>query len=347
MDDNDVKLAATANKLDVAVNPGAVHVARVNARRNPCPSSLEEFTATTESEGGNDIDRNNRLIGKMQGQIPPEWNNGRRSPTLCLSRPDQDVTTAHTTRGIHTKLGDVQLSKNTADQAFQAKSRMHHDLEHGEYGLDSNEGNMAVALPVDVNAMFTPTAVEYDADAKSSTRITNRRRGLYVFFALSAVIIGIVGVSVGIVLSNSNTDNYTSDIKSPNQTTNYIYRERVAQFVGDIELDDVNNPYRKALDWISTRDPMLTTPENPRFIQRFILAYFYYATSANQPWVSDCAPSNDTDNYNCKEKIKYSEDRVGEQNAFKWLSNTDECEWAGLHCDFKKQIDSIKLGTHS
>jgi hypothetical protein len=91
-------------------------------------------------------------------------------------------------------------------------------------------------------------------------------------------------------------------------------------------------------------DPMILTPDKPSFFNRYLLAYFYFATSEKKPWSSECAPT-DTEKTTCKD-VFYGEsldDIYSSKNAFVWLSNSDECKWAGVSCDNLNQIYAIRL----
>jgi hypothetical protein len=316
MDDNDVKLAASAHKSDGNVTPGIIHVAGVNARSNdPRPDGLDKLAAG----GKSDI-----------GALPNDWNH--------------NDTNTITEDALCKKISNNQ---GLQGNSLQGNSRLNDDLEFGEFLVNANEDGITVALPVNTgNDEFTPNAVEYDTDTKPVTIQTKCRFGVYIFLALSILVVAIVGATIGLVLTNSSSQpTDPSHVQPPNQTYHSALRQYVQQIVSQDELDDLKSPYRMALDWISTKDKMSMTPENPRFGQRYLLAYIYYATSVKQPWESNCAPSNDTDNFNCIYKMKTFDDKEAQRSAIKWLSNTNECTWAGIHCDLKSQVDQIELGT--
>ena len=193
--------------------------------------------------------------------------------------------------------------------------------------------------------MYLPSAVEYDPDAKPPT-YQNRRFRLYTFLFISTVIIGTIGAVLGILFTKDNGSVPSTPL--PYRATIGI-RETLVQLIPEEYFNDVRNPYRQALDWITYIDPMALTPDHPQFIQRFLLAYFYYATSAQKPWTSTCAPSfsenvSDTCKYQYIRSIRPIDDRLNKTGT-RWLSNTNECEWAGLQCDDFSQIRQILLGT--
>lgn len=219
------------------------------------------------------------------------------------------------------------------------------DLEYGMHSNDGEESGLAVALAIDEieeENVYRPSAVEYDPDAKPSA-YKNRRFRLYAFVFLATTIIGTIGAILGIILTNGDENIPSTPL--PYRATIGL-RETLTQFIPAEYFDDIRNPYRKALDWITYTDLMAITPENPRFIQRYLLAYFYYATSAKKPWTSNCAPSDnapDTCKYEYIRSLRPIDDRLNRTGS-RWLSNTDECDWAGLQCDGLSQISKIELG---
>ena len=407
MDDDNVNMAATVNKSNENVTPGAVHIRGINARSNhQRPNCLDNYNAIPETASMNTIqeeddnnnplirklrgevprdlgvvcarqtqtfsrsiclddrnaiietastntieeeDNNNPLIRKLRGEVPSNWGTSCAHRVQIFSQHDLGAPTTYVIPPSRLKSGDVAPrtgTPNTADftkSTHQTNSIMCEDLESRGINTNTTDSDIAVALQVDEEDACTPTAVEYDSDAKKSSNRMTRRYGLSIFLLLCSVVIGFVGAIIGITMATRNGNSLK--ISFPSNQTNK-YRNHIAQFVSSNLLDDITNPYWKALDWISNVDPMQTTPDNPRFIQRYILAYFFFATSTKQPWVSDCAPSNGTDNYHCTHELKRSEDNIFRVQAFKWLSNTSECDWAGLQCDLFFQVNTIELGTY-
>ena len=115
--------------------------------------------------------------------------------------------------------------------------------------------------------------------------------------------------------------------------------------VGKEVLEDVSSPFSKALRWIMYHDPMELVPEAPNFIQRYVLAYVYYATSVEKPWVS-CNPPSDDEADSCLwDKILHLDNLDGRVQvaSFRWLSGVPECFWAGISCDAFNQTRSVGL----
>ena len=407
MDDDNVNMAATVNKSNENVTPGAVHIRGINARSNhQRPNCLDDHNAIPETASMNTIqeeddnnnplirklrgevprdlgvvcarqtqtfsrsiclddrnaiietastntieeeDNNNPLIRKLRGEVPSDWGTSCAHRAQNFSQHNQGAPTTYAIPPSRLKSGDVvprtvtPSSTDFTKNIPQTNNIMCDDLESGGIDTNTTDCDIAVALQVDEEDACTPTAVEYDSDAKKLSNRMTHRFGLRIFLLLCTVVIGFVGAIIGITMAMTNAK--PMKISFPSNQTNK-YRNHIAQFVSSNQLDDITNPYWKALDWISNVDPMLTTPDNPRFIQRYVLAYFYFATSTNQPWVSDCAPSNDNDKNRCAHELKKYEGGVFSRPSFKWLSNTSECDWAGLQCDLFFQVNTIKLGTY-
>jgi hypothetical protein len=215
------------------------------------------------------------------------------------------------------------------------------DLEYGEYGADDENGlAIACAIKEEDGDMYLPAAVEYDPDAKPPM-YQNRRFRMYVCLAIVAVIVGVVGAVLGITMTNEDVPQ-----EIPYRATLGIH-ENIARIVSIEQLDDYTSAYRKALDWIMYTDIMALTPDNPKLFQRYLLAYFYYATSIQKPWVFGCGPSIDANDLSCRAQFIDSIEplRNGTFSAIRWLSSADECEWAGIDCDGSGQVRGFDFST--
>ena len=225
------------------------------------------------------------------------------------------------------------------------------DVEYGVY--EPNEDGLAVAMPVmeDDEDVFIPSAVEYDPDAKPPLH-RNRRFRLYAFLAFFALVACAVGATIGIVLSGNDDDSV-----EPREQVGI--REAVARVVGSQNLADLNSPYAKALQWIIYDDQLQLTPLNETFVQRYILSYFYFATTEDGEWLS-CNPYNATnEEANLVEGQAVDEEakaacrfeklialeptEYNTVNSARWLSSKPECQWAGIECDATNQVRSIIL----
>jgi hypothetical protein len=86
-------------------------------------------------------------------------------------------------------------------------------------------------------------------------------------------------------------------------------------------------------------DPMELVPGvDSNFVQRYIMAYFYYATTANGPWLT-CNPVVGNESEFCYLKLS-GENEIA---ATRWLSPVHECQFAGVICNDKNHIVGLKL----
>ena len=228
------------------------------------------------------------------------------------------------------------------------------DLEFGHFDGAGGRGlAVAVAVEEEEDDMFIPSAVEYDPDAKPPM-YRNRRFRLYAFLALVIIVVIAVGVAVGATMGTKKDDGVVADPTPAPTSAPTAFREgfgiraQIESMVGSEKLEDPESPYAKALEWITFDDPMQITPEATNFIQRYTAAYFYYATTTDGPWLS-CNPPEDP--WSGETACSYRKLVSVYPNTYQdypwtaWLSNTTECEWAGVFCDDQMQIRTLDLGT--
>ena len=153
----------------------------------------------------------------------------------------------------------------------------------------------------------------------------------------------------------------------------------VFDYLVDIVGDGVfefGTPQNKAANWLIYDDPSSLVAQLPlvppagteldpwgRVLQRFLMAFFYYAHSSNGflPWLSCNPPDNSefdtgSDPSACifqmpiallEEQVQYSPVR-----AVRWLSIAHECDWQGVSChvigseeESMRAVDRITMGT--
>lgn len=212
------------------------------------------------------------------------------------------------------------------------------DMESGTIDEVGEERGLAIAVAVEED-IFIPSAVEYDPDAKPPLH-QNRRFRLYAFLAFFALMAAAGGAVVGVVLTR---DTETGD-NIPYREKLGI-RERIEKLVGQEELENPESPYAKATEWIIYEDPMEVEPEEANFIQRYTMAYFYYATTIDGPWRS-CNPPVGDEQSSCSHSklVAVFPNSYEEVPATRWLSSAHECEFAGVNCDDKMQVRDLAMG---
>jgi len=81
--------------------------------------------------------------------------------------------------------------------------------------------------------------------------------------------------------------------------------------------------------------------DNQTLVQRYIAAYFYFATTSGGMWNWRNPAGNSTYCVFKKQTGVDPSSFITTNNAMRWLSNTPECEWAGIRCDKQHQITNL------
>lgn len=212
------------------------------------------------------------------------------------------------------------------------------DNPDAEYGIiEPDQCELAVALPVedDEEDPYIQSAIEYDPDAKPPIQ---RRRNfrLYGLLALCTLVSAAVSAAVGVVVSGESNGADSDDED--------LVRMSIERLVGTRSLEDVKSPYYKAFEWIKYNDTMQLEPFDSSFVQRYVLAYFYYETTVSDPWRS-CNPPEpeepDTCEYN--QLVGIAPERFTPVPWIRWLSSEHECSWAGVDCSEEGAVRQINL----
>jgi hypothetical protein len=94
------------------------------------------------------------------------------------------------------------------------------------------------------------------------------------------------------------------------------------------------SPYSKAMHWLVNIDPVALDPSADNLLQRYLMAYFYFHTSEERPWVS-CNPATGQEDRFCSYRYVKPFGEVYDESLYniRWLSNDHECDWAGVYCE--------------
>ena len=87
-------------------------------------------------------------------------------------------------------------------------------------------------------------------------------------------------------------------------------------------LVDLTTPQGLATEWILNQDAAVACPDDPKFLQRWVLAVIYYSTNGDQ-WVQCSDNPAATDD--CGNLLPFL-------GATRFLSAGTECDWAGISC---------------
>jgi hypothetical protein len=93
-------------------------------------------------------------------------------------------------------------------------------------------------------------------------------------------------------------------------------------------FNDVMSPQYQAAQWVSDEDPLALPIGDAQFVQRYILAVFYFSTNGDE-W----------DNCGRNDPIC-----GGDPDEESWLSEASECVWVGLNCTNNANVDQIFFG---
>ena len=159
--------------------------------------------------------------------------------------------------------------------------------------IDKNEknNNLAVAIAVqeDENA-FIPSAVEYDPDAVAKLPMYKKQRFRVYSILCSTILVIIAACSITVLSVLEKQQKAQANIvptEAPTClrcTSDFI--EYIELEVGQAKLSDPTSPEYMAKEWIIHEDPMQLWPTDKAFIQRYLLAAFYFDTHQVADWRS-------------------------------------------------------------
>ena len=94
------------------------------------------------------------------------------------------------------------------------------------------------------------------------------------------------------------------------------------------DLQNKSSPQYQAAQWVADEDPLKVAIGNPRLVQRYILAVFYFSTNGDE-WLE------------CGRKDPIC---GGDPNEDSWLSESSECTWLANRCVNGVDVDRIFFG---
>jgi hypothetical protein len=146
-------------------------------------------------------------------------------------------------------------------------------------------------------------------------------------------------------VATPTTTTTASPVEIPTVTTcpGISEEERISQILDILdsvadpnEIRDNNTPQGLATTWIIAQDSYDICPDNPKLVQRWTLAVMYFSTNGDQ-WFQ-CSADPDAN------------DACGAESPFegkqRFLSNIQECEWAGISC-INDCVTEIEYGRFS
>lgn len=116
-------------------------------------------------------------------------------------------------------------------------------------------------------------------------------------------------------------------------------QERTAQILALLEsvadpilIGDTSTPQGQATFWLIFQDGLRLCPDDPKILQRWVLAVMYFSTGGND-WRLCSATGTDA----CGTLSPF----VGK---LRFLSDHSECTWAGISCDVAECVTEIEFG---
>lgn len=107
----------------------------------------------------------------------------------------------------------------------------------------------------------------------------------------------------------------------------------IIQLIGNLSgpqtLRNVNSPHFRAFNWINRLDGWIACPnEEVGFVQRFVLAIFYFSMLGEDRWTNCDANGSES---SC------------ESEAQRWLGAESECNWYGVTCNQEGVVTHLDL----
>ncbi|CAB9500187.1 LRR receptor-like serine threonine-protein kinase [Seminavis robusta] len=245
------------------------------------------------------------------------------------------------------------------------------DREQQDFVIGNHHDNHNVGLveAESVDDLEQPNAIALPAIDSTNTRqsITQKYQLRFAGFAITLLLIGgiIIGSICGAGLCKADdsaqptrmTERDTLQApKMKSVLTEMLGDGYFDQVVGesDDDLDaDLSHVFvetrQRAFDWIVNHDPMQLGFDAPNLVQRFVLVLFYYQTTRHTPW-RECNPTvtgQESASVNfCYEPDRFSGEITSTIWGNQWLSDSHECQWAGVTCETVESKEKIVVGIH-
>ena len=204
------------------------------------------------------------------------------------------------------------------------------------------------------NSPAIPCAVEVDDEAID-------KLPKWVFYGVPIVCLLVLFAGVAtmltVVISKANGSGSGGTGPIPTEADRiFLLEELTAPLSLDANaIGDPNSAAFKALEWISIRDELHLDPseelQRAKIVQRYILALLYFHSSERNLSWKNCNPPETGEDQACVYELLesysvegvYFEQHMAEP-SFRWMSNANECLWAGIVCEDGLHVSSIHLG---
>jgi hypothetical protein len=317
------------------------------------PSSNRAGTAQTAAQLESEVHAMNQAQVASAAVRSPEL----MTTFACVETPDEgrDSTDPHfilTTRHaaeIH-PVADNSRTENYHDDEEAGVSPpvdealdMSADYQYPDVAFDAgefaNEGAVDAFMADNVVDALGVAVVKSEEEEEKLER-RKYKRYLCLFFLCMCLIAVAVVVPVVLVagkqgpvapaIAPSEVPSMTPSVAPTSIRLDTII-ERLIPVSGEEAFMNRSSPQYLAADWVAGLDPLMLPIEDPKLVQRYILAVFYFSTNGDE-WES-CS-RNDR---NCG----------GNTDTTTWLSQSDECTWLANRCKDDANVDEIFFGKYA
>ena len=228
----------------------------------------------------------------------------------------------------------------------------------GGYVLDAESKFLTVATKVVENdqgdGIYGPYAYLYEGRDQNALALSNKRIHWFIIAGCCIVMLGgVLAIVLALVIQSTKgpgSDAPQMDIApsfSPSTSAEADFMKGMSAIVGDGVFKE-NSYLERAANWMMNVDAMALGPFDPTFLQRFLLAVFYFSTtdSMSPSWQSCGAPAADeTSDCLFGILVRREDDSLDYdyQQSVRWLSDESECVWAGVTCS-EGRVNTITLG---
>ncbi|CAB9502996.1 receptor-like protein kinase [Seminavis robusta] len=174
-------------------------------------------------------------------------------------------------------------------------------------------------------------------------------------FFLVAILVTVIVLIATTTASGSGSDSATTVTTSEARVS--LVTDLTVPLVADpTEWDVPLSPASRALDWMIGEDPLretATLQDPDKIRQRFVLVLFYHRTTQQQSGWKRCNPPETGEGRACRHVLLESYSFQGEyfdqhmsEPSFRWMTDTDECRWAGVRCSDGVHVSHLQLGDY-
>jgi hypothetical protein len=176
---------------------------------------------------------------------------------------------------------------------------------------------------------------------EEEAKIESQKMRRYICYGTVCLLIVVVAIVVSVVLSTggSSAPVVAHPTEAPSlapsrapttspTSTRFIDALQVLETVTNKDvLENRMTPQFQGANWVTAGDPLRLPVSDPKFLTRYILAVFYFATGGDR-WTF-CGRHDP----NCG----------GESTSRPWLTSADECDWLAVQCSNGK-VNGIYFG---